>query len=510
MTAQKIEELSALRRQTQAKQTNLLNYVSDSQKLTHAAANELKIKSNRVVNNFGLVEGQRKMREEVERSEEQEMLSSVVQEQNAKLSYNLSKRNAERERTEREIQRMCDSSEELKELERKLNIAYVNKERAAQYQEGRVMKQLEMAREAAIDDQMEYSRQLSLKMDMDKESNRRTAMYKQKSVLQKQIMDRQVLAVEARAEAKRDKEMIEDIVLKINEQDRLEVEERNSKKEETRRVVKFFQGERERKKEMLLDEERQADAEIKSYYDKLARRMKAEEDSKKAADEEKKRRWAKVVAETAGMNKNKEEFNVLRDMLWEEELEAKRISDDKARVLKKEEDKKVMMFENRKQLEAKRVMIQTMEEEEDRLVKIMLRKFERDEEEENAKQARREESKQSYIKNIQGQREDRAKLYELEKEKELEERDYLGEMEEYRLRVVAEARKRLLLQHADKLKGFLPKGAIRNEEEYAVVRSGGYGNESNRDGEEDFRIGRNGVVKKESGYPDAQQYRSMK
>ena len=104
-------------------------------------------------------------------------------------------------------------------------------------------------------------------------------MYKQKSVLQKQILDRQVLAVEARAEAKRDKEMIEDIVQKINEQDQLEIDERNRKKEETRRIVKFFQDERERKKAMLLEEERQAEAEIKSYYDKLARRMKIEDDA---------------------------------------------------------------------------------------------------------------------------------------------------------------------------------------------------------------------------------------
>ena len=45
-------------------------------------------------------------------------------------------------------------------------------------------------------------------------------MMEQKSVLQKQILDRQVLAVEAREEAERDKEMVEAIVAKINEQDR--------------------------------------------------------------------------------------------------------------------------------------------------------------------------------------------------------------------------------------------------------------------------------------------------
>ena len=87
----------------------------------------------------------------------------------------------------------------------------------------------------AIDDQMEYERQLYIKKEMDKEGGRRERMMEQKSVLQKQILDRQVLAVEAREEADRDKEMVEAIVNKINEQDRLEIEERNRKKEEVRR-----------------------------------------------------------------------------------------------------------------------------------------------------------------------------------------------------------------------------------------------------------------------------------
>ena len=77
---------------------------------------------------------------------------------------------------------MCDTSEELKDLERKLNIAYVNKERAAQHQEALLLKSLEQARESAMDDQMEYERQLHIKKEMDKEENRRSAMMEQKKL----------------------------------------------------------------------------------------------------------------------------------------------------------------------------------------------------------------------------------------------------------------------------------------------------------------------------------------
>ncbi|GMI42816.1 hypothetical protein TeGR_g7134 [Tetraparma gracilis] len=502
MTKTKIEEMEALRRQSEARNRDLLNYINDGTSLTHAAKNEVKVGQVRRMNNMARVAAENMVAVNVAARERQDAMNSLVHEQNQKLASEISARNAERERMEREIQRVCDTSEELKDLERKLNIAYVNKERAAQHQESLLLKHLEAARESAIDDQMEYERQLFLKKEMDKEDVRRVGMMEQKTVLQKQILDRQVLAVEAREEAERDKEMVAAIVDRINEQDRLEIEEKNAKKEETRALVKYFQQEREKKKAAIIREQEEQEAEIKAYYDKLADRLKKEEQEKKAAEAEKKRRWAAVVLQTKSQNQSKEEFNTLRDMLWEEELEAKRIADDKERVIKREADKKIMMVENQKQLENKRKLIEQQEIEEERIVQIMLNKFKADEQQEADKQQMRLDAKNTFIQNINGQKEERARYYEIEKSKELAERDYQGEMEEYRLRVVAEARKRLLQQHAASLKGFFPKGAITNEAEASIIR----GAEDRTD-----HTGKNPlVVDKHAGYPTADQYTSLR
>ena len=111
---------------------------------------------------------------------------------------------------------------------------------------------------------------------MDKETVRREAMMEQKQVIQKQILDRQVLAVEAREVAARDKELVDAIVHKIQEEDRLEVEERNEKKEETRALVKFYSEERERRKQQILEEARVQEAEIRAYNDLMAERLRKE------------------------------------------------------------------------------------------------------------------------------------------------------------------------------------------------------------------------------------------
>ena len=76
-----------------------------------------------------------------------------------------------------------------------------------------------------------------------------------------------------------------------------------------------------------------------------------------------------------------------------------------------------------------------------------------------------------YILAIEQQRAGKRSQYVAEMEREKVELVQLKESEDFRQQVVAEARKRLLAEHAVKLKGFLPKGILRNREEYDLVQS---------------------------------------
>ena len=149
MTAHKIEELEAIRRKSQAKQSDLMNYISDGEKQAHAANNELKVNQTRRSNVLARIAAENMVAERVEQGEKDVKLQALISQQNSRLATEISLRNAEEERMEREIQRMCETSEELKELEKKLNIAYVNKERAAQHQEAALLNKLEDAREVS-------------------------------------------------------------------------------------------------------------------------------------------------------------------------------------------------------------------------------------------------------------------------------------------------------------------------------------------------------------------------
>ncbi|CAN0139233.1 unnamed protein product [Ectocarpus sp. 4 AP-2014] len=78
--------------------------------------------------------------------------------------------------------------------------------------------------------------------------------------------------------------------------------------------------------------------------------------------------------------------------------------------------------------------------------------------------------KKEHKKNIEDQREERAVLYEKEKEFEMKDAQAERERELYRQRVVKEARRRLLEQHGAAVEGYLPKGALKSRDELELVR----------------------------------------
>ncbi|CBJ27087.1 conserved unknown protein [Ectocarpus siliculosus] len=422
-----------------------------------------------------------------------------MSQQNQSIAEELQKRRAAKTREEVEIQRICQESEELKALEQRLKVAYVNKERAAQYEENRFLRQVENDKEQAIADKMEHDRQMALKTEADKVAARKKLLEVQRGALHAQMQERESLKREAMMEADRDREMVDVIVKKIEAEERAEQEQYLKSREETRRTVQ--EAERRRATELAnrARQEKEEKENIRKYMEMVAQReAKAEEErlrKKVAADAA----FKAVVEQTEKQNNEEDELRMLRDMLWEEELEAKRIQDDEDRKRKAAESKLAMMEANEEQLRQRQERRAAEKEEENRLIQIMLNKFKEDEEREKRGEELRERMKKEHKKNIEqtrggaafgvqrrlggncckksmkyltirDQREERAVLYEKEKEFEMKDAQAERERELYRQRVVEEARRRLLEQHGAAVEGYLPKGALKSRDELELVR----------------------------------------
>jgi len=448
----------------------LIEFSADQRKMAHGAKMEVDISTKRRNDRMERIAAEERMQKQLEESSRKARHEEIVYHQNRQIAGELERQRIERERKEREIQRICEESEELKELERHLKVAYMNKERAAQHEEKVVLTRMEREQNQAIDDAMEHDRQYLVAAEMEKERARRLVTLEQKSVLQVQMREREELLAQAKLEAIKDKAMVDEIVSKIEAEDQRDYAERERRKAETRGVIKAYEVQRKQEKLDKAANEAAAEAEIKKHIDAVAARedgvaaLRADKERAEAAA------FASIAAQVERARLEEEEMNRLRDLLWEEELEAARRAQDVAKKEAKAKARDEMALANKQMLAAKQLNRELAAEEEARLVALMMKKFAEDEENERLGEMRRAANREKFKGEIKEQRQLRLELYAKERDAELENVAYDKELEGYKAAVVNEARRRLLAAHAERLHGYLPKGALANHDEHSVFR----------------------------------------
>jgi len=195
MTTYRMEKQAACRRAEERRVRELLQYANESDKLSQAAQNEANLASLQQSNLLARIAAEEAAQRKKEHGAREALKALFLKEQHDILAQKVSRQNRERDRIEHEIQRICETSEELKELESKLKIAYINKERAAQHQEALLLKTVDAAREQVNEEKMEIDRQHLMAVEAQKEEKRRNDLVKQKAVLQQQMHNHQVRAM---------------------------------------------------------------------------------------------------------------------------------------------------------------------------------------------------------------------------------------------------------------------------------------------------------------------------
>jgi hypothetical protein len=189
MTARKVDLATQNKRTEEQRISNLLRFNNECQRLEIAA---------KVENQPHFRKGDARSINEAKKKEEEEKRKELSRQEAIRIKdqeeeeARKQQEKLERDRIEREIQRICETSEELKKLERILQVAYVNKERAAQHQEALLLKHVEVAREEMMDEEMEKNRKNLILKEEAKNRLRRENLVSQKHVLQQQMKENEV------------------------------------------------------------------------------------------------------------------------------------------------------------------------------------------------------------------------------------------------------------------------------------------------------------------------------
>mmetsp|Transcript_9318 Transcript_9318/g.13503 ORF Transcript_9318/g.13503 Transcript_9318/m.13503 type:complete len:509 (+) Transcript_9318:62-1588(+) len=458
MTSYQIEKQTLCRRAREQAVRELLQYAEESQKLCQAAQNEAKTASLLQSKMSAKIVTEKDEKRNTNEEIRQHLKVALLREQADVLAQEISQEIKESNRRKNEIQRICESSDELKELESKLKIAFVNKERAAQHQESLALKRIASAQERAIEENMERDRQHLILLKELAEEKKRNGLVHQKGVLINQMEERtKSLENSKNEQILKEKETIDNIIRKVNIEDNLELERRRKVRDQTRILVNDFQDEQRRARALSRQTEMLEEERIAKYNEMMHRRALEEDTRKKAVEERRKIMWVKVVEETNNQTRSRTEYEELRDMLWQEELEAKHAKEEKDRLIHRLEQKEETLRLNKAQIAEKALLITELEEQERELIKMMHDKFAADDKEEMRKNQAAQVEKERFLSKIQADCEEKRQLFELERQRFLSAKQSGVEQEQFRKLVIAEARKRLLLQHIKQLQGFLPK-----------------------------------------------------
>lgn len=192
MTAHKVEKITALRRAEEQRISELSRYSNESRWLSNCAEKESLVDQAREANLIARNAAEAERRKLLAEKQENRQREIAKKELERRVAEEIHRQKTEKDKRERELQRICETSEELKTLERQLKTAYINKERAAQHQEALLIRKLENDREQAIEEKMEYDRQNEIRREEEKEHERRQNLIAQKAILQKQMLEKKV------------------------------------------------------------------------------------------------------------------------------------------------------------------------------------------------------------------------------------------------------------------------------------------------------------------------------
>ena len=393
------------------------------------------------------------------------------EDQQAALAEVISKRKRQQMTWQNKVAQLCESDPELRQLQSQLKSAYINQERAAQQEEKKLVQQELKRRDAALDAAMENDRQNALMELQNKEMARRNIAKESRGTLISQMEEhRKKAEEEGLREFMKDKEQIDAIMKNVAEEDRKDQEAKERRAAMSRKFAADAMVERQKYLEIERKRQEEETRRNREYAEAQANRGQAEAARKAAIAAEAERKYKIIEAEARRKRLAEEEMQNLRDMLWEEEKALADRQKAQERVDRRKRLTKEMIDANEYQKKIKAEVRAKEMEEEMILRKKMLDKFERDEEIERRNVQRRLDAKRDYVAEIENQRLVKKNMYYAEVAREKEELKQQEEEEKFRRQVVAEARRRLLEEHAANLHGFLPKGVVKNKEEYEILR----------------------------------------
>jgi hypothetical protein len=365
--------------------------------------------------------------------------------------------------------RICDQSDELKELRAKIEAARLNKARDAQVIQRDTRRKREKTLQIALDrDQLKmFMGVKSREGDIDAELERKKTESKQDLLLQ--IQDNERRKEQAYQQYMQEKREVDEVVAKLEASDRVKAAQEADKQAAAKREIQAYLQQREQIK-LERKQEQEADVERDRQHQIFMEQRHQQEQAIVRA--QKKKRDALKHKATAEIERKRQEEENVRNMLeelYQEQAEQAAWEAEKAREAKEVQSRRDMVTANDRQKVIRAERARALQKEEHEFKTKMLEKFAADERIAEQERVQVKEQKQVYMSEVKNLMQMRRDAYDRAITEEQQERQRHLSEEEARKAVVERERQRLLAEVADELRDYLPPGALQTDADYELV-----------------------------------------
>ena len=407
-----------------------------------------------------------------EESREEEMMREIADRENYQkqmsrqeaLAKQLEKRQIDQLREEKSTQLVREQAPEIRELEQRLQAAYMNKERQGQVEEAKQRHVHEREVDMKQYHETEALRIRAIEAQRDQEAHRTQTLREQKVVLEQQMHDRDLARLEAYKQFLEEKRVVDQIVSRIQAEDKAKLEDKLRKQHVAQMYITQYLEEREHFKQLDEERRKEEDQKIVAFMKEQARRK--EENLKTAREKEamQQKRLEEQSRAIASEQKRKEEMEELIADYHLELVEKKERERAREEMERKIKSRLMMVQANEQQKELKAAQKEQDAEEELKFRTRMMEKFADDDRIEQMKMAERNRKRAEHNREVNRLLAERQTQREAERERELLARAKDEDMENLKRQIIQQERAKLLREHAIKLKDFLPKGVFTEDD----------------------------------------------
>ena len=308
----------------------------------------------------------------------------------------IQRKKIEQDREKREVQKLYEESEEIKELRNKISLAKLNQERGKQVYENQTRRLQKIVQDAEVDEMVLNKLDEDRNRQREEEIRKKIDNLNSKEVILKQMKDREQLRQQAREEYLRDKMLVDNIVDRIIKEDTDSLNEAKRKKELAKTFMTEAYQDKENRLRQQKEEERLQKEKEKQYFEDVAKRDKDYKEKQEAKQNEKDRIFEKLKEEAARKQAEKEYWENVRNELYWEETERKEKIKELENQEKKQRQKEEMLRAAIEHMNVKGERKREEEKMESEFKKRLMEKYAEDERLEQYNAIRRKQKEMDY------------------------------------------------------------------------------------------------------------------